>query len=214
MATPSSNFASATARYVRGARYATSRDVVISTTSVRASNASRSKIRTPPSADTVNVGPAAQTDVGIVKATSEKADVTASPIIVVDISEASLERGSGRCTTRLSLSYTYSQLLQQRLRLLEVRRVEALSEAAVDRREQVAGVGALALIAPEAGHAVGGAQFPKPRILFLRCSKRAAQPAFGIVSIRLGDQRLGHEPIKLRLVPPLVGSLNHLQGLI
>src|ERR1700682_2217761 len=108
MATPSSNFASATARYVRGVRYATSRDVVISTTSVRASSASRSKIWTPPSADTVNVGPAAQTDVGIVKATtSGKANVTASPIIVVGISEASLERGNGRRTTRLSQSYTY-----------------------------------------------------------------------------------------------------------
>src|SRR6202051_4969543 len=93
MATPSNNFASATARYVRGVRYATSRDVVISTTSVRASSASRSKVWTPPSADTVNVGPAAQTDVGIVKATSEKDNVAASPIIVVGISEASLERG-------------------------------------------------------------------------------------------------------------------------
>src|SRR5437773_10396020 len=130
MATPSSNFASATARYVRGVWYAISRDVVISTTSVRASSTSRSKVWTPPSADTVSVGPAAQTDVGIVKATSEKANVTASPIIVVGISEASLERGNGRCTTRLSLSYTYSQLLQQRLRLLEVRRVEALGDPA------------------------------------------------------------------------------------
>jgi hypothetical protein len=71
---------------------------------------------TPPSADTVNVGPAAQTDVGIVKATSEKANVTASPIIVLGISEASLERGNGIGTTRLSQSYTYFQLLQQRSR--------------------------------------------------------------------------------------------------
>src|ERR1700730_8526426 len=121
MATPSSNFASATARSVREVRYATSRDVVISTTSVRASSASRSKIWTPPSADTVNVGPAAQTDVGIVKATIEeatieKANVTASPIIVLGISVASLERGNGMRTTRLSQSYTYSQLLQQRSR--------------------------------------------------------------------------------------------------
>src|SRR6266852_3786717 len=47
MATPSSKFASGTARYVRGVRYATTRDVVISTTSVRASSASRSKVWTP-----------------------------------------------------------------------------------------------------------------------------------------------------------------------
>jgi hypothetical protein len=37
-----------------------------------------------------------------VKATSEKANMTASPIIVVGISEASLERGNGRRTMRLS----------------------------------------------------------------------------------------------------------------
>ena len=50
------------------------------------------------------------------KATSEKANVTASPIIVLGISEASLERSNGMRTTRLSQSYTYSQLLQQRSR--------------------------------------------------------------------------------------------------
>src|SRR4029077_15398778 len=83
--------ASATARYVRGVPYATSRDVVISTTSVRASSSSRSKIFTPPFADTVSVGPVAQIDVGTVKATSKKANVTASLIIVVGMSEASLE---------------------------------------------------------------------------------------------------------------------------
>src|SRR6478752_4844399 len=102
MATPSSNLASATARYVRGVWYATSRDVVISMTSGRASSASRSKICTPPSADTVNVGPVAQADVRIVKAASEKANVTASLLIVVIISYASLERGNDRRLTRLS----------------------------------------------------------------------------------------------------------------
>src|SRR5207247_11003119 len=112
MATPSGNFASATARYVRGVRYATSRDVVISTTSVRASSTSRSKIWTPPSADTVNVGPVAETDVGAVKATSEKANVTASPTIVVGISEGSLEHGNGRRTRPLSQSYPCCQPLQ------------------------------------------------------------------------------------------------------
>src|SRR4030095_13762066 len=114
MATPSSNFASGTARYIRGVRYATSRDVVISTTSVRASSASRSKIWTPPSADTVNVGPVAQTHLGIVKATNEKANETASPITVGGISEASLNAAMVDATMRLSQSYTYSQLLQQR----------------------------------------------------------------------------------------------------
>ena len=43
--------------------------------------------------------------------------------------------------------------------LLEDRRVEALREPVVGRREQIAGFGALALVTPEAGEAGGSAQF-------------------------------------------------------
>jgi hypothetical protein len=39
--------------------------------------------------------------------------------------------------------------VQQRLRLLQVERVEAFGEPAVDRREKIAGLVLLALIAPE-----------------------------------------------------------------
>src|SRR4029077_14989951 len=60
-----------------------------------ASSSTRSKIFTPPFADTVSVGPVAQIDVGTVKATSKKANVTASLIIVVGISEATLECTNG-----------------------------------------------------------------------------------------------------------------------
>src|SRR5467141_3485871 len=53
------------------------------------------------------------------------------------------------------------ELLEQRLRLLKVRRVETLGKPAVDRREEVAGFVALALVAPEADEAGGGAQLPE-----------------------------------------------------
>jgi hypothetical protein len=51
------------------------------------------------------------------------------------------------------------QLLQQRLRLFQIERIEALGEPAVDRSEQLAGLIPLALIAPESGKAGSGAQF-------------------------------------------------------
>src|SRR5690348_6343828 len=71
--------------------------------------------------------------------------------------ECSARLGRSRRNLR---SLLCPQLLQQRLRLLEVRRIEALGEPAIERREQVAGFGALALVAPEAGEAGGRAKFP------------------------------------------------------
>ena len=41
------------------------------------------------------------------------------------------------------------QLIEQHLRLLQIARVEPFSEPAVDRREKLAGLIVLALIAPE-----------------------------------------------------------------
>src|SRR5262249_23547787 len=53
------------------------------------------------------------------------------------------------------------QHLEERLCLLELRRVNSLGEPAVDRREEVTGFGALALLAPQARKAGGGTQLPK-----------------------------------------------------
>jgi hypothetical protein len=47
-------------------------------------------------------------------------------------------------------------------------------EPAADRREQIAGFGALTLIAPEAGEAGGGTQLKKPGTLLPSHSERAA----------------------------------------
>src|SRR5262249_55529467 len=53
-----------------------------------------------------------------------------------------------------------SQILQQRLRLLQIARVEPLSEPPVHRSQQIARLLHLALVAPEAREACGGAEFP------------------------------------------------------
>jgi len=50
---------------------------------------------------------------------------------------------------RVSARVALRQRRQQRLRLLEVHRVKALGEPAVDRREQLIGLDALALLLPE-----------------------------------------------------------------
>ena len=52
------------------------------------------------------------------------------------------------------------QLVQQRLCLLQIKRVEPLSEPPVNRSKQFRRLLHLALIAPESGEAHGGAEFP------------------------------------------------------
>ena len=65
------------------------------------------------------------------------------------------------------------QLFQQCLRLLQIARVESLSEPAVDWSEQFARLLHLALVAPEACEAHGGAEFPGFRSLRTRDLKEA-----------------------------------------
>ncbi len=59
------------------------------------------------------------------------------------------------------------KLVEQRLRVFEIGCVEPFGEPAVDRREDVAGFGAAALVAAEPGEARGGAQFPELGLLLL-----------------------------------------------
>jgi hypothetical protein len=59
------------------------------------------------------------------------------------------------------------QFVEQRLCIFEVGRVEAFGKPAVDRREQVAGLGAPPLLTAEPGEARGGTQFPELGLLLL-----------------------------------------------
>src|SRR5918992_5249526 len=59
------------------------------------------------------------------------------------------------------------QRVEQRLGVLKVRRVEALGEPAVDRREEVVGLVPPALVSPQAGPGGGCSPIPKRRPLAL-----------------------------------------------
>ncbi len=58
-----------------------------------------------------------------------------------------------------SVLYPLCQVLQKRLRILQIRRIKPLGEPVVHRREQVGGVLALVLGLPQAGQAGGSAEF-------------------------------------------------------
>src|SRR5258708_31504989 len=78
------------------------------------------------------------------------------------------------------------KLLEQHLRRFEVRCVEAFGEPAADRREEVAGFVALALVAPEAGEAGGGAKLERFCALLFRDRDRLMVILLGSGSIASG----------------------------
>ena len=82
------------------------------------------------------------------------------------------------------------QLVEQRFGLLQDRSVEAFGEPAVNWREESTGVGALALVAPEAGEAGGGAQFKQLCPLSLRNRDRLVITLLGCSSIAGGIQQI------------------------
>jgi len=59
----------------------------------------------------------------------------------------------------LSMFWSLTEVVEQRLRLFEIRRIETLSEPAVDGGEQIMRFGPSALFAPQPGEACRGAQF-------------------------------------------------------
>src|SRR5271169_6556361 len=76
-------------------------------------------------------------------------------------------------------SVSLIEVVEQRLRLLEVGRVEAFGEPAVDRGDQVAGFGLAALVAAQPGEARSSAQFPELGLLLLSDAPRNAPAAAG-----------------------------------
>src|SRR3954471_23864393 len=81
------------------------------------------------------------------------------------------DNGSGR--------HRSCKFIQQRLRVLQVRRIETLSKPVIDRTEQITGFHALALVAPEPRKAGAGAQRKQLRTLALRACDRAAIASLG-----------------------------------
>src|SRR5215467_8040760 len=67
------------------------------------------------------------------------------------------------------------QLLQQRLRFFQITSVEPLSEPPINRSKQFARLLHLALVAPEAREAHGGAEFPGFGLLLAGDFQRASE---------------------------------------
>ena len=102
---------------------------------------------------------------------------------------ADIKRGRRRAITgsraRSRVAYEASSA-KQRLRLLQIARVEPFSEPPVNRSQQFARLLHLALVAPEAREAHGGAEFPGFGLLLAGDGERALEIRFRFRRIRLG----------------------------
>src|SRR5262245_46795514 len=76
------------------------------------------------------------------------------------------------------------QFVEQRLRLLQIARVEPFREPPVNRSKQFARLMHPALVAPEAREAHGGAEFPGLGLLFASDSKGKGEMLFPLLLIR------------------------------
>jgi len=77
------------------------------------------------------------------------------------------------------------QLVEQRLGIFQIARVEAFGEPAIDRSEKIAGLIPLALIAPEPRHARRRAQFQGLCLLLARSRERTLEIRFRFRRFRL-----------------------------
>src|SRR5471030_1153928 len=107
------------------------------------------------------------------------------PIIARDLRSLLLgSRRVGEGSTRRALRRCY--LFQQRLRLLQVTRVETFSEPAVDRSQQFSSLLRFPLITPEPRHAHGGAEFPGFSLLLTCNHERTLEMSFSLRGVRVG----------------------------
>ena len=111
--------------------------------------------------------------------------------------------------------FVIPQLLQQRLRLLEVGRVKALREPAIDRRQQITGFGLLALLLPQATQAHGGPQLQRFGLLPAGDVQGPLQPGFRLRlrRPRLPQEQDAPEAIDFRFPPAFLLLLHQGVGL-
>ena len=114
-------------------------------------------------------------------------------------------------TTRISSS---RQLIEQRLRLLQVGGVEAFGKPAIDRGDEVAGFGAPALLAPQPGEIADGAQFQRFCLLGLRDADRLLKGSLALVELIFGEQHGPGEAVEFRIPPMLAGGASYFQSLL
>jgi hypothetical protein len=103
-----------------------------------------------------------------------------------------------------------SQLLQQRLRLLQVECIEAFSKPAIHSRKKTAGFFPLLLITPKPCHAHRRAQFPGLRLLLARNNEGTLEVRLGFRGIRLWRPQsdFAGDAIDFGLVPSFLGRFD------
>ncbi len=82
--------------------------------------------------------------------------------------------------SRIGYVPLFTECIQQRLGLLQIGRVEPLGEPIMDRRKEIAGFGALALVTPKPGKAYRGAQLPQSGVLISGDLDRLAEGPFSV----------------------------------
>src|SRR5215475_7783917 len=99
------------------------------------------------------------------------------------------------------------QLIEQRFRVLQIARVEALAEPGVDRSENVARFGALALIAAQAREARRGAQLIGAGAVLAGDIERTRVTGGGLVGCSTErEEQLTVEPMETGVPPRLAGG--------
>ena len=82
--------------------------------------------------------------------------------------------------------------------------IEALGEPAVDRGEEIAGLSAPALFAPQTGQARRRAQFQRFRLLGLRDADRLPKRGLALIELVFSDQHSPGNPVQFRIPDMLV----------
>src|SRR5262245_57395050 len=115
----------------------------------------------------------------------------------------------------VSTGVALRQRVEQRLGFLEVSRIKALGEPAIDRRKQLVGLSAFPLLLPQAGEAQSGPQLPGFGLLVAGNGKSLLETGFRLLLVgwRLLQQQLALEPVYLGLVLTLPLVVDHTQRL-
>ena len=95
------------------------------------------------------------------------------------------------------------QLIEQRLGLLQIERVEAFGEPIIDGGEKIAGLIPPALIAPEPRHARRRTQFPRLCLLLTSNRKRTLEIRFRFrrIWLRRHEREVAGYSMEVRLEP-------------
>ena len=105
------------------------------------------------------------------------------------------------------------QLIEQRLRLLQIARIEALRKSAVNRSEQFACLLLFTLVAPETCEAHCGAEFPGLSLLLAGDCERASEFDLSLALTLHREERIADNTVELGFEHTFIRVLHGGKGL-